>query len=101
MIETPETLFDRSQYERPDLQIDNVDGQPIDRPRLKFTGSYALDRMDPAHVALFNRLPMGAELELHVRVRVTGVAARWAVDRYGDMEAVIGERGLTVEWAGQ
>lgn len=96
--ETPvESLFDRSQYQRPELRIDKIDGHDIDRPRFKFSGAVSLDRMSPEDVGMFNDARMGEEFEVRVRVRVAGFGVRVVSDRDGDFQATIGERSLTIE----
>jgi hypothetical protein len=92
-----EALFDRSQYEREDLAIPKVDGQPIDKIRVKFSGSVMLDRSDPADVALYNKLVLGREAELRCSGKVSGVGTGWTTNREGDLDAVVGERTMKVD----
>lgn len=97
IIDPDGTLFDRSQYEREDLAIAKVDGQQIDKIRVKFSGSILLDRSDPADVALYNRLTMGKEVELRCAGKVTAVGAGWTTNRDGDLDAIVGEKAIKVE----
>jgi hypothetical protein len=90
-------LFDRSHYDREDLAIPAVDGEGIDRIRIRFTGSVMLDRSAPADVALFNRLRLSKEVELRVAGRVSGVSTGYTTGKDGDLDAVVGERTVKVE----
>lgn len=90
-------LFDSSDYEREDLAIAKVDGEGIDKIRVKFSGSVMLDRGAPADVALYNALRLGREVELRCAGKVSGVSTGWTTNREGDLDAVVGERALKVE----
>lgn len=92
-----EALFDRSQFEREELQIEKVDGIGIDKIRVKFSGSVMLDRSDPADVALYNRLRMGRDVELRCAGKVAGAGAGWTTNREGNLDAVVGEKTVKVD----
>ena len=89
-------LFNDSDYEREDLAIAKVDGNQIDRIALKFTGEVYLDRSSPEDVALFNRLKLGHDVTLQVEAKCSSVAAQGATDREGDLDVVVGRRGVKV-----
>ena len=90
-------LFDKSQYDREDLAIPKVDGEGIDKICVKVAGSIMLDRSDPADVALFNKLTLGKECELRCAGSVSGVGTRYATNRDGDLDAIVGEKTVNVE----
>lgn len=89
-------LFDRSQYEREDLKLDKVDGNQVDRIALKFSGTVFLDRSDPADIALYRRLALGRDVTLQVEGRCNATGAKGATDREGDLDVIIGEKGVKV-----
>jgi len=89
--EPANALFDRSQYDREDLQIQKIDGEPIDRTAFKFTGTVFLDRSDPADVALYNSLALGRDITLMIEGRCSSVSAKGVTDREGDLDVVVGE----------
>jgi hypothetical protein len=96
-VETPEkVLFDASDYEREDLQIARVDGQTIDRIAIKFAGEVHLDRSDKDDVALYNQIKLGREVLLTVEAKCSQTGAKGATDRDGDLDVVIGLKGLKV-----
>ncbi|HEY8723423.1 MAG TPA: hypothetical protein VIL92_06140 [Gaiellaceae bacterium] len=90
-------LFDKSQYEREDLQIATVDGQTIDKIRIDLTGSILLDRSDPADVALYNRLILGHECELRVSGKVGGSGAGYTTSKDGELDAVVGKKAVKID----
>lgn len=90
------TAFDRSAYEREDLQIPKVDDQAIDRIEIKFTGSIFLDRSDPSDVAVYNALSFKRDVSLLVEAKCSNVAAKGATDRDGDLDVVVGSKTLKV-----
>ena len=90
-------LFNRDAYDREDLAIPKVDGQQIDKIAVKFTGRILLDRSAPADVALYNRLQMGADVELRCAGKVTSTGAGWTTNREGDLDAIVGEKAVKVE----
>lgn len=90
-------LFDKSQYEREDLQIERIDGQDVDKIRVAFAGSVMLDRSDPADVALYNRLTLGGECELRCAGTVSGTAGTYTTSKGGDLDAMIGQKTVKVE----
>jgi hypothetical protein len=89
-------LFNDADYEREDLAISKVDGNQIDRIAIKFAGEVFLDRSDPEDVALFNRMKLGQDVTLQVEAKCSGVAARGATDREGDLDVVVGQRSVKV-----
>jgi hypothetical protein len=89
-------LFDRSQYEREDLIIAKVDGNPIDRIALTFAGTVYLDRSDPADVALYNKLALGRDVTLMVEGRCNATGAKGATDREGELDVIVGQKGVKV-----
>lgn len=89
-------LFDRSQFEREDLAIDKVDGNPIDRIKLEFAGAVFLDRSAPADVALYNKLRLGHDVTLMVEGKCSSTGAKGATDREGDLDVVVGAKGVKV-----
>lgn len=92
-----EALFDKAQYDSPELAIPKVDGQGIDKIRVAFTGSVMLDRSDPRDVALFNKLTLGKDVELRVAGKVSRTATGWTTNREGDLDAVVGERTCKID----
>ncbi len=90
-------LFDRSQYEREDLAIPKISGNPIDKIRVKFGGSILLDRSDPADVALYNKLTLGKDVELRVAGKVAHEGGGYTTNRDGDLDAVVGEKSVKVD----
>lgn len=88
--------FDDSDYEREDLQIPKIDGSSIDRIALKFGGEIHLDRSDPADVKLYNRLRFGRDVTLQIEGRCNAAGAKGATDREGDLDVVIGVKGVKV-----
>lgn len=90
-------LFDKSQYEREDLQISKIDGQSVDKIRVKFSGSVMLDRSDPADVALYNRLLLGEDCELRVAGNVSGSGGGKTTNKDGDLDAIVGQKTVTVD----
>jgi len=92
-------LFDRSQYQKPELRIDEVDGQEVDKIWLKFTGRVALDRTKASDVALFNRVRLGSGLELRVSGKGARVGTGYTTSKGGDLEAIVGEREIRIDTA--
>jgi hypothetical protein len=90
-------LFNRDQYEREDLAIPKVDGNPIDKIRVKITGSIMLDRSAPADVALYNKLKLGHDVELRVSGKVSGSDTGFTTNREGDLDAIVGEKAVKVD----
>lgn len=95
--ETKDALFDKARYDDPELRIQKVDGQGIDKIRVGFAGSVMLDRSDPKDVALFNKLILGKEVELRCAGKVAKTATGWTTNREGDLDAIVGERTVKVE----
>ena len=89
--------FDRSQYEREDLQIPKIDGETIDKIQVKFTGKVLLDRSDPADVALINRMKLGHEVELRCSGTVSSVGAGFTTNKQGDLDVVVAQKTLKVD----
>jgi hypothetical protein len=89
-------IVDKSQYEREDLQIAKVDGNTIDRISLKFTGEVFLDRSDPSDVQIYNELRLGRDVEILIEAKCSSTAAKGATDREGDLDVVVGTKGLKV-----
>lgn len=90
------TLIDRSQYEREDLAISKVDGNQIDRIRLKVSGTVTLDRSSVPDVKLWNDLVLGRDITLMVEGRCAGTGAKEATGRDGDLDVVVGEKTVRV-----
>lgn len=88
--------FDRSQYDREDLQIQKVDGNTIDRISIKFSGEVFLDRSDPSDVKVYNELRLGRDVQLLVEAKCSSTAAKGATDRDGDLDVVVGTKGIKV-----
>ena len=89
-------IVDRSQYEREDLQIPKIDGQTIDRIAVKFAGEIHLDRSDPADVQIYNALRLGKDVALLVEARCNSTGAKGATDRDGDLDVIVGTKGIKV-----
>lgn len=89
-------LFDSQEYEKEGLQIAKVDGRGIDKIRVAFNGSIMLDRSNVDHVALFNRLTLGKSVQLRVAGEVTKTGVGWTTNKDGDLDAIVGERGVKV-----
>lgn len=92
----PNALFDKSEYEREDLQIAKIDGQSIDRIAVKFSGEVFLDRSEPSDVAIFNALKLGKDVALMIDAKCSATGATGATDREGDLDVVVGRKGLKV-----
>jgi hypothetical protein len=90
-------LFDRSQYQKPELRIDEVDGQEVDKIWLKLTGRVALDRTKAEDVALFNRVRLGQDVELRVAGKGARVGTGYTTSKGGDLEAIVGEREIRID----
>jgi hypothetical protein len=90
-------LFDKTQYERENLQIPSIDGEGIDKIRVELTGSIMLDRSEPADVALINRMHLGQDIELRVAGKVAGVSHGYATNREGDLDAIVLAKKVKVE----
>jgi hypothetical protein len=88
--------FDPSAYDREDLQIPKIDGQSIDRISIKFAGEIFLDRSEPSDVAVYNALRLGKDVALLVEAKCSSTAAKGATDRDGDLDVVVGTKGLKV-----
>jgi hypothetical protein len=88
--------FDRSQYEREDLQIAKIDGQSIDRISLKFSGEVFLDRSEASDVAVYNAFRLGKNVALLIEAKCSSTAAKGATDRDGDLDVVVGTKGLKI-----
>jgi len=89
-------LLDRSQYDREDLQIPKIDGQTIDRISIKFAGEVFLNRSDPSDVAVYNELRLGRDVALLIECKCSSTAGKGATDRDGDLDVVVGTKGLKV-----
>ena len=87
---------DASDYTREDLQIAKVDGQSIDRISIKFSGEVYLDRSDPSDVAVYNQLRLGRDVQLLIEARCASTVAKGATDRDGDLDVVVGTKGIKV-----
>ncbi len=90
-----ESLFDKSAYDDPALQLAKVDGQGIDKIKIGFSGSVTLDRSDPEDVALFRRLSLGRSVTLRVEGTVANTSTGWSDKESGD-EEVVSERKIKV-----
>lgn len=88
--------FDPSAYDREDLQIPKIDGQSIDRISIKFSGEIFLDRSEPSDVAVYNALRLGKDVGLLIEAKCSSTAAKGATDRDGDLDVVVGTKGLKV-----
>lgn len=89
--------FDPAMYEDPTLRIDKIDGKNVQAIAVKFSGRVMLDRTDPDHVRLFNRLAIGRDVELRVSARSVGLAGVGATNREGDLDVLVGTRALKVD----
>lgn len=89
-------LFDKSQYEREDLQIARIDGRAVDKIKVSFNGAVMLDRSDPKDVALYNRLLLGEECELRVAGKVSGTGGGYTTSKGGELDAIVGEKKINV-----
>lgn len=89
-------LVDRTQYEREDLQIPKIDDQTVDRIALKFTGTIFLDRSDPSDVAVYTELRFGRDVALLIEAKCLGVSGTGATNKDGDLDVVVGTKGLKV-----
>jgi hypothetical protein len=89
-------LIDRSQYEREDLALPKVDGEPVDRIAVKFSGTVFLDRTDPRDVDLIRPMRLGADITLMVEARTSSKAFKGATDREGELDVLVQEAGAKV-----
>lgn len=90
-------LFSKEQYDREDLQIDKIDGESVDKIKVKLSGSVMLDRSDPADVALYNRLRLGKECELRIAGSVSGSGGGKTTNKDGDLDAIVGVKTVNVD----
>jgi hypothetical protein len=90
-------LFDATDYETEDLAIPKVDGSSIDRIAIDLSGGVMLDRSNPAHVELYNRVHMRKSLELWVTAVGAGVGAKPATNRDGENDIIVGRKGLRID----
>lgn len=88
--------FEAADYDREDLQIPKVDGHTVDRISLKFSGEVFLDRSDASDVAVYNALRLGKDVQLLVEAKTSSTAAKGATDRDGDLDVVVGTKGLKI-----
>lgn len=89
--------FDRSQYDKPGMQIEKIDGQTVDKIAIRFGGRVMLDRSDPKDVALFNRLKLGLPVELRVAGSVGTHTGGKATNRDGDLDVIVGTKGIKID----
>jgi hypothetical protein len=89
-------LFDKSQYEREDLQLPKVDGEGTDKIAIKFSGTVLLDRADPADVALMRSMKLGNDVTLNVEASVSAKAHKFTTSREGELDAVVLEHNARV-----
>ena len=64
--------FDPAAYDDPRLAIDTVDGHKVDKISIRLSGSVELDRTNPEHVELFNRLKIGADVDFDKMPELAG-----------------------------
>ena len=93
----PVPLFNAADYDREDLAIPKIDGNPIDRIALNFSGSVMLDRSAPLDVGLYNGIHSEATVELWVEAKWGGTAATPATNRDGDLDVIVGRKTLRIE----
>jgi hypothetical protein len=89
-------LFDKSQYEREELALPKVDGEPTDKIAIAFSGLVLLDRSDPADVALMRKMKLGGGITLMVEAKCSGKGHRFTTDREGELDAVVLEHKAKV-----
>ena len=89
-------LFDDTRYEGP-LARPKIDGEPVDKIALKFSGTPLLDRVDEADVALMKRMKLGHKFTLMVECEVVGKAHKYTTGRDGELDAVVLQHALKVE----
>jgi hypothetical protein len=89
-------LFDRSQYDREELQLPKIDGEPTDKIAIRFSGRVMLDRTDPNDVALMRAMRMGNDITLHVEATCSGKGWGYTTNRDGDLDAVVLEHTAKV-----
>src|SRR6266516_3123025 len=89
-------LFDKSIYEREELQLPKVDGEPVDKIAIGFSGRVLLDRSDAADVALMRSMRLGGEVTLMVEAKCSGKAHSFSTDKEGDLDVVILEHKAKV-----
>jgi hypothetical protein len=90
-------LFDAADYDKPGLQIPKIDGHSIDRIFLDFGGSVPLDRSEPSHVDLYNRVTGRGTLELWIEAKWGGTVGKPATNRDGENDIIAGRKTLRVE----
>jgi hypothetical protein len=89
-------LFDKSIYEREELQLPKVDGEPTDKIAVAFSGTVLLDRTDPRDVALMQRMKLGQDVTLMVEAKCSAKRHKYATDREGELDAVVLEHKAKV-----
>lgn len=76
-------LFDKSDYDREDLQLPKIDGEGVDLLMVTFTGAVKLDRSDPADCELVRQMRLGQDITLMVEGRPTAKQFKAKVDNEG------------------
>lgn len=90
-------LFDAADYEKEELAIPKIDGSGIDRIAIDLSGGVMLDRSNPAHVELYNRIHMTKHVELWVNAVGSAVGAKPATNRDGDLDVIVARKGLRID----
>lgn len=94
--EAGEALFDKSIYEREELQLPKVDGEATDKIAVKFSGTVLLDRTAPADVALMRKMKLGGDITLQVEAKCAGKGHKFTTSREGELDAIVFEHGVRV-----
>lgn len=93
-----DALFDKTQYDDPELALQKIDDQSIDKIRVSFSGSVMLDRGSKADVALYRKLSLGkGGVTLMVEGRCSASGGKQSTNREGDLDVVVGEKTIKVE----
>jgi hypothetical protein len=64
--EEKDELFDKADYDAPELRLDTIDEATIDDIEITFTGTVTLNRRNKASCRLIRELKLGKRLNLHV-----------------------------------
>jgi hypothetical protein len=91
-----DALFDRSNYDNPELALPKVDGEGTDKIALKFSGTVFLDRMDPADVELMRNMKLGNDVTLMIEGKCAKKGWGFTTDREGELDVVKLEHAVNV-----
>jgi len=96
--------FDASEYDDPELKLDYIDGKPVDRIVVQFTGTVELDRHNRESVALFRRFMLGHRIDFNAMPPLSAVVkkkpSRQVTDSAGTVGDVVTTAVLSIDTIG-